>query len=155
MQIAPGVCYGRLDVALAAGLLPPWDGHGATLWSSPAQRCRLIAEQIGTPCLDPRLLELDFGAWEGLPWDDVPRDALDAWAADVLGFAPPGGESGAALVARVTAFYGDLGPGGHVVVSHGGPLKVLAALARDQPIDLLAPPQALGSVVIIPPPSPP
>ena len=107
---------------------------------------------MGPHRLDHRLLELDFGAWEGLPWDAVPRGALDDWAADVHGFAAPGGESGSALIARVTGFYADLGPGNHVIVAHGGPLKVLAALARGHTVDLLAPAQPLGSVLVIPPP---
>ena len=94
-------------------------------------------------------MELDFGAWEGLPWDDVPRAALDAWAADVHGFAAPGGESGDALIARVRDFAGELSRGDHIVVSHGGPLKVLAALLTGVAVDLLAPAQALGSVVVI------
>ena len=95
---------------------------------------------------DDRLMELDFGAWEGLPWDDVPREALDAWAADPWAFCPPGGETGAALVARIRAFWSDLPMGDHILISHGGPLKVLAALATNQPIDLLAPAPAPGSV---------
>lgn len=157
MLVATGTCYGRLDVALAGPVQPVVDAvgdvSGAMLWSSPSQRCLCVAEAIeaGTPRVDPRLQELDFGAWEGLPWDAVPRAALDAWAADLHGFAAPGGESGAALIARVSAFHADLPPGDHVVVSHGGPLKVLAALVRGEAVDLLGPTQALGSVLVIRP----
>ena len=32
--------------------------------------------------LEPRLVEMDFGAWEMQPWDAIPRDQIDAWAAD-------------------------------------------------------------------------
>ena len=35
------------------------------------------------------------------------------------------------------------------MVSHGGPLKVLAALLRGQPVDLLAPTPAWGTVEIL------
>ncbi len=99
-------------------------------------------------------MELDFGAWEGQRWDDVPRAALDAWAADVWGFAPPRGESGGALVARVRAFHAELPAGDHVVISHGGPLKVLAALVAGRSVDLLAPPPVTGSVTVFPASSP-
>ena len=154
-----GHCYGRLD-------LPPGQAHdpapvlaalrgfpAVRLLSSPARRCRALAGAIGAACrlppaFDARLLELDFGAWEGLDWGAVPRAALDAWAADAWGFTPPGGESGAALVARVRDFAAGLAEG-DIVVAHGGPLKVLAALLEGRPVDLLAPAQPMGSVRMV------
>ena len=99
---------------------------------------------------DARLLELDFGTWEGMRWNDVPRAALDLWAADPLAFAPPGGESGAELVARATAFFDEIRTADAplAVISHAGPLRVLLALARGEPIDLLQRAPALGSCEI-------
>jgi len=148
-----GRCYGRLDLALAdpASIQPILNAlapmRGATIHTSPLARCRLVAEALAAdwsqppPILDPRLLEMDFGAWEGLPWDDIPRAELDRWAADLASFAAPGGETGAALAARVTAFWTTIKvlPGAHVVITHGGPLKVLIELAEDQPVDLSRP----------------
>lgn len=153
VQIAPGTCYGRLDLPLhadaaaaAASLRCVVAGCAGRVWTSPARRCRTIAGAAAV--VDARLRELDFGAWEGLAWDRVPRDVLDRWAADPLGFAPPGGESGAALLARVGSFHAAIGARGEdcVVVSHGGPLKLLAALLRGAAPDLLAPAPPLGSV---------
>ncbi len=151
---ASGLCYGRLDLPVAdpaaiATLAARLAGFRGTIWTSPAQRCRLVAVAAGPHCVDDRLQELDFGAWEGLPWDAVPRDALDRWAADPLGFVPPGGESGAALVARVTAFRHALPLGGHAVITHGGPLKVLIPLLRGEAPDLLAPAPLPGSVTVV------
>ncbi len=102
--------------------------------------------------LDPRLLELDFGDWEGSSWDAVPRAALDRWAADPLGFRPPGGESGAALVRRVQGFAHALARDARpcLVVSHGGPLRLLPALLAGEPVDLLAPALAPGALRIVP-----
>jgi alpha-ribazole phosphatase len=149
--IAPGLCYGRLDLDLradagAAGLrarVAAWPGR---VWTSPARRCRAIAGPAAI--IDARLLELDFGAWEGLAWADIPRADLDRWAADPAGFAPPGGESGAALLSRVEAFHAMLRDRAEdaLVVAHGGPLKLLAALLRGAVPDLLAPAPQLGSV---------
>jgi alpha-ribazole phosphatase len=162
--IAPGICYGRLDVGLdPAGqeqvgrLASDPDLHGANrVWSSPARRCRAPAEAIaaalGVPLtVDPRLQELDFGAWEGRSWNAVARADLDRWAASPLTFTPPGGETGAALVARVTGFYATLCELRQdcAVVSHGGPLKVLAALLAGQDVDLLAAAPALGSIRVV------
>jgi alpha-ribazole phosphatase len=164
--IAPGLCYGRSDLGLAP------EGHAAiapivadlahfaptAIFTSPALRCRLLADAIGAahhlaPRIDPLLHEIDFGSWEGRAWDDIPRADLDRWAADPFGFAPPGGESGAAVLARVSTFATQLrdSEGTIVIVSHGGPLKLLIPLLRGDPPDLLAhaPPQ--GSITFIPP----
>ena len=155
VRLPPGLCYGRLDVALAqtaaadiaaiTAMLP-----AAPVITSPAQRCVALAAAI-TPDhrVDARLLELDFGTWEGLAWDDVPRAALDAWAADPWGFAPPGGESGLALLARVQAFWNDTPARPLIIISHGGPLRLLRALAEGRPPEILEKPPALGEVIRI------
>ncbi|MGI3778495.1 MAG: histidine phosphatase family protein [Janthinobacterium lividum] len=158
--VAPGICYGRLDVPLRAesavdiaAVVAQLGGvRPDTVRTSPSSRCGVLADAIaaargGAVVEDPRLRELDFGAWEGLAWDDVPRAALDLWAADLAGFAPPGGESGAALVARCRAAHAAVPARGcHVVVSHGGPLRVLAALAAGAEVDLGVAAQAPGEV---------
>ena len=137
------------DAASVGALAARLAGLGGTVWTSPAARCRLVAEALGDHRVESRLQELDFGAWDGQLWDDVPRHALDAWAADPWGFAPPDGEGGRALVSRVQAFWTSLPPGNHVVLTHGGPLKVLGALAAGRPVDLLAPPPAPASITIV------
>ncbi len=151
--VAPGTCYGRLDLDLhpdaaadMARLRAVVDGFAGRVWTSPTRRCRRIAGTAAT--VDDRLRELDFGDWEGIAWDAVPRTLLDLWAATPLDFAPPGGESGAALLARVAAFHDDLRARGEdcLVMSHGGPLKLLAAMLRGDVPDLLAPAPPLGSV---------
>ena len=159
--VAPGVCYGRLDIGLHGDatetvreIVSAIAGAGAVqVWASPASRCLVVAEAvaraIGADLLvDPRLQELDFGTWEGIEWDSIPRALLDAWAADPIDFAPPGGESGKALLARVRAVHQAMVAARQdcVVVSHGGPLKLLAALIRQEPPDLLAAAPPLGSV---------
>ncbi len=154
LAIAPGICYGRRDLAIAdpasvARIVAQVRGLRGTVWTSPLRRCRIVADAIGANHVDARLIELDFGAWDGMAWDAIPRADLDCWAADPLGFAPPGGESGASLVARVTSFRDALPIGDHVIVAHGGPLKVLAALLRGCPVDLMAASLALGSVTFI------
>jgi alpha-ribazole phosphatase len=164
VEVAPGICYGRLDLPLAAtaaediaGVVARLAGFGAArIWSSPASRCRLLAEALAAatstdPVFDDRLLELHLGDWEGRFWDDVPRTDIDRWVADPLGFAAPGGEAGHALVSRVTAAFEEIAarPGDPIVVTHGGPLRILSALGRRAAIDLLSPAPALGSVEIV------
>jgi len=87
-----GVCYGMTDVPAdtrhteviahaLAGDIPP----GASLLSSPLQRCSALARALHQvrPDLslrvEPRIAEFDFGCWEGWRWDAIPKSALDAW----------------------------------------------------------------------------
>ena len=160
-----GICYGRVAMTLAPGweaLAARWAGPlarvaPARVWTSPSHRCAAVAEvlagRVRAPLFrDDRLLELAFGEWEGRPWEAVPRGALDRWAQDPLGFAPPGGESGGALVARVREFALMLRREARpcLVVSHGGPLRLLPALLRGEAPDLLAPSPATGSLAVHP-----
>jgi alpha-ribazole phosphatase len=160
--IENGICYGRLDLALhpraaveIAAMRQALAGFRASaFWSSPALRCRLAVPALAaglSPHLDERLQELDFGDWEGMAWNDVPRHLLDEWAADPWSFAPPGGETGAALLARVISIHADLARHGRdcIVLSHGGPLRLLRALLAGEPPDLMAPPPAIGSVTFV------
>lgn len=131
--VAPQTCYGRLDVPVEGveaaaerlrALLPP----GLPVWSSPLARCRRLAECLHPqPAIDERLVEMHFGDWEGRTWDEIGADPLDRWAADVAGFAPPGGESAGTLQARALAFVADLQVEEAVLVTHAGVQRVLLA----------------------------
>lgn len=137
--VAAGVCYGRLDIparntgAVAARLraeLP----RGLPVWTSPLRRCRELAELLlPHPAIDARLSEMNFGLWEGRPWDAIPRAELDAWAADVGGYVPPGGESALALQRRALAFVAGLDVPEAVIITHSGVIRVLLAHWRGLP----------------------
>lgn len=137
--VEPGICYGRLDVAAdnaqavadrLLGELPP----GLPVWSSPLRRCRMLADLLHpAPRIDDLLVEMDFGRWEGLRWDAVPRAELDAWAADVAGYAPPGGESPLMLQRRALAFVAGLAVPEAVIVTHAGVIRTLLAHWRGLP----------------------
>ena len=132
-DIDTGICYGRSDIGIAedpvtcAAALAPLLPHEAPLWSSPLRRCLELARALHpSPRIDDRLLEMDFGAWELQRWDDIPRTEIDAWAADPLGYTPPGGESPHALRMRVAAMLHEL-PEVAILVAHGGVLRACAA----------------------------
>ena len=133
-DVPPGVCYGQSDVGLAespvavAERLRPHLPERFRLHSSPLQRaCRLAAE-LGAPTLDERLSEVNFGAWEGQTFEAI-GDAIDAWSKDPMNFRPPGGETPREMATRVREWMTDaldLAHDAHVVVAHGGPLRVIA-----------------------------
>lgn len=137
--VAPGVCYGRTDLAVAPEQLEQTRAalqatlpHGLPLYSSPLRRCAELAARLSpTPIYDARLAEMDFGSWEMQPWDDIPRAAIDAWAGDVVYYQPGGGESVLRMAGRIAAFHADLqrqlGDGSAIVVCHAGAMRLLAA----------------------------
>lgn len=146
-RIDPGICYGRSDLDLDDGFedalasilaaLPPV----AAVATSPLSRCRRLAARIaGARSLplaeDPRLAEMDFGAWEGRAWTELPRPELDAWAADFLHARPHGGETVAELADRVAAALAELDPDGPAVlwVSHSGVARAACATLRRPPL---------------------
>jgi broad specificity phosphatase PhoE len=107
-------------------------------WASPLARTRqtmeLMRVAMGLPLqpyhLDARLMELSFGDWEGLTWDEVrARDSagVKARQADKWNYAPPHGESYARLVKRVQPWL-DERTGDALVVAHGGVARVLLAM---------------------------
>lgn len=146
-----GLCYGRTDVPvddahLQALLqsLPARLPAGAALYSSPLSRCLRLArglQQAGfqPPVIDPRLQEMHFGDWEGRDWAQVPREQIDAWRDDLVGYTPPGGESVAALAARAMAFVADLpAPVGEaVLVTHAGVIQTLLQRLLEAPLEHL------------------
>jgi alpha-ribazole phosphatase len=147
--VAAGVCYGRLELALAPSASQEIQialraiAAVTTVWTSPATRCLELATAVAsaqgaTLVEDPRLQELDFGCWEGLPWSAVPGAEIDQWAAQVWDYTPGGAESLADLWQRVAAFAADarlqerrMAGSDVLIVSHHGPLRVLHCLGQD------------------------
>ncbi len=146
--VEPGICYGQTDLGLAespaavAERLRPLLPESFALHASPLARARLLAESLGRPRLDERLKEIHFGDWEGRSFTDI-GSAIDDWAADPLGFRPPGGESPREMATRVLQWLAEHGltprtpdaaglraspplPDALVVVAHGGPLRAIA-----------------------------
>lgn len=82
--------------------------------------------------IDARLIELDFGAWDGRRWSAIAHAEVLAWEADFLHHAPGAGESLQQLHRRVVAALaaiqaGDL-PG--LLVGHAGWITALGCLDR-------------------------
>jgi alpha-ribazole phosphatase len=140
-----GICYGQSDVPVSpeileqtasrlGRLLPAGDG----VFSSPLSRCRLLAERLGRPVrIDERLKERSFGLWELSSWDTIGGEALDAWAGDLVDFAPPGGESAREVDLRVESFLTEvtgLPAAVSIVVAHGGPLSLILARLLGLPV---------------------
>ena len=139
--IAAGICYGQLDVdcedplPVARRLLPllPDDTR---IIASPLRRTRGLAEALhAQPLFDARLMEINFGDWEGLQWADIDRKLIDAWAADVLHFVPPGGDSVAMLQARAIDCVKGIVGQRVALVTHGGVIRALLGHWAQLPVE--------------------
>jgi alpha-ribazole phosphatase len=137
-DVTPGTCYGRTDLALAASFEDELSDvlermpSGSVLLSSPLQRCRILAERLSAEvqqevCALDHWIEMDFGAWEGVPWADIPRPDLDAWAADFMQYAGHAGESVAMLETRVRTALSET-PENAIVVTHSGCIRAACAI---------------------------
>ncbi|MBL8428784.1 MAG: histidine phosphatase family protein [Dechloromonas sp.] len=132
-QIDAGICYGQREILAEIELADLRDLQSRLpaelpVWTSPLRRCHDLALALHpVPQLDADLAEIHFGEWEGLAWDDIPRHELDAWAADVVGYAPPGGESPRQLQARARQAIARINVPEAVVVTHGGVIRALLA----------------------------
>ncbi|MFJ5230871.1 histidine phosphatase family protein [Kitasatospora sp. NPDC088391] len=118
-------------------------------FSGPAARCRQTAAALGlAPAVEPALADLDAGAWRGRPLAELVTTAPESvasWLSDPA-FAPPGGESVAALCARVGGWLAGLPDGGGRVLAVVDPAVVRAALVHA----LALPPAAFWRLDVAP-----
>ena len=137
--VAPGTCYGALDIPAdpaatlesarrLAQVLP----QGLRVRHSPLQRCEQLALALQglRPDLasepDGRLVEMNFGTWEGLPWSTIARADIDAWTEHFADHRPGGGDRLADMLQRVASALHDMRQGaarseGDVLwISHAG-----------------------------------
>lgn len=109
---------------------------------SDLSRARACATAIGTPLIDPRWRELDFGDWDGLATSAIDPAALSRFWEDPDAFPPPGGERWSELVERVSDAITELAPAPTLVVTHGGAMRAALSvlcgfdLARTWAFDL-------------------
>lgn len=146
-----GRIHGCLDVACdlsdeedfrwLAGRLPV----NPVLVESGLIRCRQTAGALETaglllppPQVEPQLMEQDFGHWQGRSWLELEaaKDPdLAAFWQDPAATAPPGGESFAAVMARVAEAVARLGrehAGRDILaIAHAGTIRAALALALD------------------------
>lgn len=104
-----GAYFGSTDLSLSeAGVqqleelrkVLPAGIQTCSLWYSPLTRCGQTAEILfpnhTNKAVDTVLREIDFGAWEGLSFEDISRrtnpECLNQWAAFSEEFTFPGGD---------------------------------------------------------------
>jgi broad specificity phosphatase PhoE len=145
-----GRCYGRLDPGLShrgrEQMRQAWlfvdNQSPSAIYSSPSRRAleSTALRSIDTPAaaVDERLREIDFGAFEGLKYDEIltryPQQ-YDHWMTRPTDVVFPDGESFATMSARVREALEQIRRKHSretvVTVSHGGVNRVALAQALD------------------------
>ena len=152
---AAGLMQGRADRPLSSAgrdafraVKLPSDWVGAACWSSPLRRAMETARLLGLdPLPEPRLIEMDWGEWEGRSLNELRTKHGAAMAANEargLDFRPTGGESPRDVQHRLKPLLASLTVP-TVAVTHKGVLRALYALATGWRMTAKAPDKLLGA----------
>ena len=143
---AIGRLQGRADLPLSpegrAGLKgkrAPAPFDTCRCLTSPLARARETAALLGRDdaTVEPAVIEMDWGAYEGRTVDELRADPAIGFAANEargLDLTPPGGESPRMVQARLRAWLDGLADERLLVISHKGVVRALAAMATDWPM---------------------
>jgi alpha-ribazole phosphatase len=144
--IEDGVCYGQKDVPIGHDCINehkkiiqelPIDFDA--IYTSPLSRCKILSDQISPNGIsDARLMELNFGLWDGLKWEDINREDTNKWTKNYISLAPPQGESLLDVVERFSEFIFHLKNKPYkkvIIITHAGIIRCAMHLLEGIPLD--------------------
>jgi len=133
---------GRTDLSLDAegrasvrGWAMPPEIKALRWLTSPLKRCIETAALLGlAPAIEPRLIEMDWGRWEGRSIAELRAERQGALATEEargLDLQPPGGESPRAVQQRLAPLLAQIAAEGVPAgaVTHKGLIRAVLALA--------------------------
>lgn len=143
----PAALYGRTDIALSAAgyadvtrTLQNVHAHSpvSQVISSPRQRCLTVAQEFSAQHrialqIEENLREMDFGVWDGVPFDALGNEwkNIEAFWDSPEGVQPPQGEALNDFAARIISSWatliGNAKSAHHLVICHGGVIRILIA----------------------------
>lgn len=153
VDLEQGTCYGQTDVGLNSSFQNEANVIVEKLrkvefsccYTSPLSRCVRLSEELKQQLKlndfkkDDRLLELNFGEWEGMKWDEIEQlEQAKNWFGDWVNIPTPNGESYLQLVNRVHDFLqsvkNEACNNNVLIVTHGGVVRAFNAIISN--IDL-------------------
>jgi alpha-ribazole phosphatase len=167
VDVPKGFCYGQMDVDILPGVekeaeriwseLPTEKDYDIVL-SSPLQRCTKLAHALGLEksdgdvsqiannnsdkllfSTDPRLMELNFGDWEGQNWNDLQEEA-DEWMKNWVTFKTKNGESVEDFRDRIIDLLDELKSKGYkkvLLISHSGVIRLIQCITQNEALDTM------------------
>ncbi|MFI3288688.1 MAG: histidine phosphatase family protein [Rikenellaceae bacterium] len=152
-QIEPQICYGVSNISLHTD----YREHHLPevlrriehikidrIYSSPLKRCFTLAcdikreKAVSNITIDNRLMELNFGEWEMVHWNDIYVSAEGkAWFDDFLHTPTLGGESFDDMVERVRSFLTNIKDIDEdiLVVTHSGVMRAALVITGVVPTE--------------------
>ncbi len=135
------LCYGDTEMPLSSNFyeeaasikLSLQDYIPDQVFCSCTERTQALASylEFQNPIIEARLNEINFGAWEQKPWDEIPPQELNLWMYNYLYQKPPSGENYYEVENRILDFLKDLQKAALenlnkvVIITHAGPIRCL------------------------------
>lgn len=165
VNVEPGICYGQKDVELAESYPEELEAVKENLKgiefdlviSSPLSRAKKLATAIfGEKVVeDPRLMELNFGDWEGKVWDEIKDPLFPAWMDDFVNKKCSNGESFVMLCDRVLEFWNEIKSkdcNNIAIFTHGGVIRTINSIEKNIKLEdsFNEPATDFGEITILP-----
>ena len=145
-DVAKGICYGQADIGVKETFLAEAEiiqkhlpKNISTVYSSPLQRCKKLAEHLFDNqeiYLHNDLKEINCGHWELKAWNDLPKEEIDPWMNDFVNVRIPDGESYEDLYFRVKNTFLQIisKETSAIIVAHGGVIRSILSYITNTPL---------------------
>lgn len=146
VHVEDNICYGQKEIPLAESFNAELEllrrhlpDHFDVVYSSPSMRCMMLAKSLknGKVVEDSRLLEMNFGLWEGKRWEEIPPNELNDWMNNFTEARPPLGENLLELYQRVKSFLDELRKQSYkkvLIITHAGVIRCLWSAILEIPL---------------------
>jgi alpha-ribazole phosphatase len=146
VNIDKDICYGQYDVSLAdtffeevMELKNKLSTTFDAVYCSPLSRCKNLSQALGykNTIYDAALLEMNFGDWESIKWNDINQEDLNVWMTDFVNTKAPNGENLLELSARVQLFMNNLREKdlkNVLIITHAGVIRCIWGYLLDIPL---------------------
>ncbi len=146
VAIEKGLIYGRTDVPLsdtfqfeAKIIRNKLNSDFDKIYTSPSKRCVELSNLLWPKfpkTEDERIMELNFGTWEGKNWNDIDQTSeANYWFNDFINQPCPKGESYADLLNRVESFIHSIQQSPYkniAIVCHGGSIRAFLSIINQR-----------------------